>query len=283
MIILSTTNDKLQVVLDAAHTSAALKCSASFRDRTSTTFTPNRTVTDTNGTTDVDLVAAPAASTQRIVDFISVYNSDTGAKTVTIKYDISGTEYIIFKASIGVGEMLQYAEGMGWTVYANSGAIKQSINQGNNATNSSMNTVVLGSDVTNNNAVANSIADVTGLSFAVTAGNTYWFRFFIQYTAAATTTGSRWTINGPSITELRYCSEYSLTTTSRTFNEGLSAYDTPAASNASSAATGSNIAIVEGIIKTSANGTVIARFASEVSSSAIVAKAGSMLCYQQIA
>lgn len=141
--------------------------------------------------------------------------------------------------------------------------------------------VVLGSDVTNNNAVANTIADVTGLSFAVTAGNTYYFEFVIPYTAAATTTGSRWSINGPgSPTLLNYRSEYTLTATSMTLNSA-SAYDTPAASSASSLTTG-NVATIWGIIKPSSDGTVIARFASEVSSSAIVAKAGAFLRYMQV-
>jgi hypothetical protein len=134
--------------------------------------------------------------------------------------------------------------------------------------------VSLSADVTNNNAVANSIASVTNLSFNVTANTTYKFKFFIVYTSAATTTGSRWSITGPAITFLNYNSEYSLTATSKTFNTGLSAYDLPAASNATSASTGSNIAIIEGIIRPSANGTVTARFASEVASSSIVAKGG---------
>lgn len=135
--------------------------------------------------------------------------------------------------------------------------------------------VVLATDVTNNNASADTIANVTGLSFSVKSGHTYKFRFQIVYTSAATTTGSRWSIDGPATpTALHYQSQYSLTTTSQTINTGLSAYDLPAAANATSAATASNIAIVQGIITPSADGTVIARFASEVTSSAIVAKAG---------
>ena len=139
----------------------------------------------------------------------------------------------------------------------------------------SLNVVVLASDVTNNNATANTIADVTGLSFAVNANETYWFQFNIFYTAAINTTGSRWSINGPaSPTLLSYRSAYSLTATSETVNTGLASYDLPAASNASSL-TGNNFATIEGFLRPSASGTVIARFASEVSSSAIVAKAGS--------
>ncbi|MFI5185928.1 MAG: beta strand repeat-containing protein [Chitinophagales bacterium] len=152
----------------------------------------------------------------------------------------------------------------------------------NTSWNPTENTSLLTSDVTNNNVTANTIADVTGLSFSVTSGNTYKFRFVIAYTSAATTTGSRWSINGPATTFLYYHSSYSLTTTTTTENEGLSGYNVPAASNASSAATGSNIAIIEGIIKPSASGTVIARFASEVSSSAIVAKTGSYVEYKQL-
>lgn len=43
----------------------------------------------------------------------------------------------------------------------------------------------LAADVVNNNGVANTMQDVTGLSFPVLAGQTYWFRFAINYTAAS--------------------------------------------------------------------------------------------------
>lgn len=143
---------------------------------------------------------------------------------------------------------------------------------------------VLAADVTNNDAVANTLADVTGLSFPVVAGGTYKFRAVIRYTAAATGTGSRWSVSGPAApTFLTYRAEYSLTTTTRTNIEGSTAYNLPAASNATSAATAGNIAIIEGIIKPSASGDVIARFASEVASSAIVAKAGSFIEWESIA
>jgi hypothetical protein len=136
--------------------------------------------------------------------------------------------------------------------------------------------VTLGTDVVNNNATANTLADVTGLSFAVTAGITYRFEALIAYTSAATTTGSRWTINGPaSPTLLNYTSTYTLTATTQTANFA-SAYSIPSGGNSTSLASG-NIAIIKGIIKPSANGTVVIRFASKIASSAITAKAGSTL------
>ena len=56
---------------------------------------------------------------------------------------------------------------------------------------------------------------------------------------------------------------------------GATAYAIPAASNASSLTAG-NVAIIEGVITPSASGTMQVTHASEVISSAITAKAGSM-------
>ncbi len=129
-------------------------------------------------------------------------------------------------------------------------------------------------NVVNSNAVANTLADITGLSFAVVAGNRYRFVIHIPY-EAATTTGARFTINGPAATKLSYRSEYSLTATTTTTNAGLAAYNLPAGANATSMASGTgNFAIIDGFIEPSANGTVIARFASEVASSAVTVLAG---------
>jgi len=133
--------------------------------------------------------------------------------------------------------------------------------------------IKLAADVVNNNASANTMATVTGMSFNVTSGRTYRFKFFVNYTSAATTTGSRWSLNGPSTSALQYVSRYSLDATTETLNN-LQAYDSPASANASSLTAG-NYAIVEGTITLSATGVLSLRFASEVSSSAITAKAGS--------
>lgn len=134
-------------------------------------------------------------------------------------------------------------------------------------------TVILTTDRINNNATLNTIADVTGLSFPVSSGVTYHFKFFIVYTSALAGTGSRWCINGPATTNLNYHSFYSSGGTGRTNNEALIAYNVPGTCNTNSGSAASNIAEIEGIITPSANGTVIARFASEIANSAITAKA----------
>jgi hypothetical protein len=90
-------------------------------------------------------------------------------------------------------------------------------------------------------------------------------------------------VNGPATTYLCYTSEYSLAATTTTRNANNISYDLPATSNATSAGTTSgNRTVVEGVIIPSADGTVIARFASEVANSAITALAGSVVYYQEL-
>lgn len=232
-----------------------------------------------NGTTKVDVIAAPAADHTRIIDFVNFYNSGGSIRTLTVNLDINGTDRVLRIIALNPGEALQYSKDAGWQVFDTFGRVKI-LQTTTSALVGEWQTVVLGSDVTNNNAVANTIQDVTGLSFPVTANQMYWFEFNIFYTAAAATTGSRWSINGPaSPTKLIYTSEYSLAATTTTRNANNISYDLPAASNATSGATGSNQATIYGCVQPISNGNLIARFASEVSSSAIVAKAGSFVRY----
>ena len=271
MIILTNSTDKITAKLGGAVTTNQMRTFASYRDTTTTSITPGRNATTTNGATSIDIVGAPVASTQRIIDYISVFNNDTVNQTLSIYFSDNGTLYELFVATLAPQEKVEFQEGQGWRVMTTAGSVKTSLNQGNNPISSTMQVVTLGSDQVNNNATANTMQDVTGLSFAVTAGNRYYFKFVINYSSAATTTGSRWSINGPS-----------LTTTTSTRNATVVGYDLPAASSASSAQLLGNNAIIEGYIIPAADGTVIARFASEVLSSAITAKAGSVLYWQQL-
>lgn len=282
MLLLGSTSDLLRVVTSAAVTTDV---HASWLDVDGSTVTPGRTNTLITTATTTTVVGSPTGTAKRTVKTVTIRNKHASSSVdVTVLHSDGSTIPELVKVTLLAGEQLHYDEHNGWGVLDGLGRLKQREDSLMAPSSAAFSTVVLGADVTNNNATANTIADVTALSFAVTSGSIYWFRFVIMYTAAATTTGSRWSINGPaSPTLLIYKSEYSLSTTSKTINQGLSAYDTPAASSTGSAATGSNIAVVEGFIQPSANGTVIARFASEVSSSAIVAKAGSICCYQQVA
>lgn len=277
MLILDSTSTSLRVRLAAGHTTTPLRCVTSWRDTTTSAFTPGSTLASTNGTTGVEIAPSPAASTQRIVDFVSVLNTDTVTHTATIYIYDGATNFDMITVSLGVGERVEYGEGYGFQTYNAAGSLKTLVTATQNVKATGWSSVVLGADVTNNNATANTLADVTGMSFPVVNGTRYWFEFFIVYTAAATTTGSRWLLNGPTQSLLAYRTNSSLTATSRGFIEAV-AYDTGTVT-ASSTATAGNIAVVEGFIQVTADGTLQLRFASEISSSAIVAKAGSMVRY----
>jgi len=125
MIVL-TPDDKLQIVLGAETETNELECVASWRDITETpTYVAGRSVADTNGITDVDFVTSPAALTRRLIDFLSVYNTDTEPATVIIKYDASGTDRVLYRGNLQPGEMATYHNEKGWSkLNANGDATK---------------------------------------------------------------------------------------------------------------------------------------------------------------
>ncbi len=280
MLLLASTSDLLRLITSST---ANLDVHCSWVDGVSA-ITPGRTNTPISTATTTTIVGSPAASTYRTVKSMMVRNRHASTSNVVTVVHTDGTNAMeLIKVTLAAGWTLYYEEAAGfWLVDAFGRNQTASYGNVGVATPSGMTTVLLGSDVTNNNATANTIADVTGLSFSVLNGKTYLFEFDIIFTAAATTTGSRWSINGPTTTFLNYESIYALTSTSATFNAMLQAYDNPSGANATSATTGNNWAKINGIIRPSADGTVIARFASEISSSAIVAKAGSVVRYQQV-
>lgn len=275
MILLASTSDLLRVVTDAAITTDV---HASWVDLSGSTVTPGRTNTLISTATTTTVVGSPAASTYRTVKTLTIRNRHaTTSVGVTVVHSDGTNVPELIKVTLLAGECLHYHEAGGFWVTNILGQNKSTVsNGGSGAAVNALNIVVLASDVINNNASANTIADVTGLSFSVTAGETYVFNFIIAYTSAATSTGSRWSVSGPgSPTLLNYSSQYTLAATTITTNHAT-AYDIPAASNATSLTAG-NTALIWGVITPSANGTVIARFASEIANSAITAKAGSIL------
>jgi hypothetical protein len=123
-------------------------------------------------------------------------------------------------------------------------------------------------------------ADLTNLSFAVVAGVTYKFKIFCQYDVTNTATGTRWAVNGPAFTRLFYNVIWS-SGTGLNSNFAFNTYDaTSTTGNTHSVS--NNCAIIEGIIVPSANGTLSARFACEVTLTSVTCKAGSYIEYEEI-
>lgn len=279
MIILTNTTDKIRVKLSSIVSTTELKCYVAYRDTTSTTITPNRNVTNTNGTTEVDLVSSPPSSTQRIVDYLSVYNADTSSAIVTIEFYDNGTIYDLSIVTLGVGEKVEYQEGLGFKIISTNGAIKVTENEPGLTESSLIKFVSISGDVT---STSTSFADITDLGFSVVAGKTYWFRFVIPYTVGTTATGIRLSINGPSSpTYLVYYVELTNGASVVGLRLGLTTYDsTPTSTNSST--TNSNIGIIEGLITPSTSGTLIGRFGIESAGQTTTIKSGAMIKYLEI-
>lgn len=107
-------------------------------------------------------------------------------------------------------------------------------------------------------SVAATNTAVTGLSFYVVAGQTYKFKFVVNYTCGATTAGSAWAVNGPAATAIAYqvTQATSASATLVTTSVGvIGAAAAPGTGNA--VGTAGNIAILEGVVTPSASGTLI--------------------------
>jgi hypothetical protein len=280
MIILTGTTDKIQISLGSAVATTQLKCYASYRDTTSTTITPSRNVVLTTDTSAVDLIGSPGASTQRVVDYISIYNADTASATVTVNFNDNGTLYNLAVIILGVNEKLEYQEGEGFKVISTTGAYRIASNPSGITEKTALSFVYMSSD--SGGPTSTSFVNITGLSFPVTANKTYWFRFVIPYTASNTTVGARFAINGPGIPSfLVYQTENSNGAAAIFNNRGITAYDGTSQASANAASLVSNLAIIEGVITPSSSGTVIARIASEVTATS-TPKAGSFVKYLEI-
>jgi hypothetical protein len=116
MLRLDTTTRKLQVVLAQAITTAQLPVMVSYSDKTSTTYNGATQLSNTNSTTTVDICSAPAASTVRDIDYVSIKNNDTVPAKVTIQLNDNGTIYTLTTITMQVGDTLSYTHSSGWQV-----------------------------------------------------------------------------------------------------------------------------------------------------------------------
>lgn len=120
-MILDSTTRKLQVVLGEAHITNALAVVTSYFD-SGATPSGGPSLSNTNGTTAVDIVAAPASGYIRQVNELTVFNADTVTHNVTVRYNDNGTTYTIFKASLAPGYTLTYSKALNWNVLSATGA-----------------------------------------------------------------------------------------------------------------------------------------------------------------
>ncbi len=116
MILLDTTTKKLQIVMGGAITTTAPDYVAHYTDITSSAFTPGNSNGVLNGTTAVDVVAAPDSSTYRQIKALSITNLDSVTNTFTIRYNDNGTVRKVGVFSLATGYSLHFEDADGWYV-----------------------------------------------------------------------------------------------------------------------------------------------------------------------
>jgi hypothetical protein len=91
------------MVLGEAHTTNPVDFTVAYADATATTFTEGGGPAQSNGTTNTELLAAPGASTQRVVKDITIFNNDTVSHVVTLYYRVTATDYVFYKETLSPG------------------------------------------------------------------------------------------------------------------------------------------------------------------------------------
>lgn len=172
MIVLDTTSKSITVVMSGAAATTNPSYTTAYADNNGTSFTEGASDGVLNGTTAVTVVSAPASSTRRIVNTITVENNDTAAVTLTIGYVNGANTRVLAKVTLQVGDT--------WTTsgaYDTNGNLKQI-----------MGTVNLATQVTGTLPIANGGTGATTLAGASIA----------TYTGTETLTNK--TITNPTIT-----------------------------------------------------------------------------------
>jgi hypothetical protein len=223
-------------------------------------------------------LSAPSASQQKVVDYLSIYNSDTADAVVTVYINSSSVTYKLLETTLSTGEKLEFQEGQGFRCLLSDGSLKIADNQGFQSVSNAVNYTVMTSNVTNTTAT---YANVTGLQFAMTAGETYWFKYCIPTSTNNASRGFRYSIN--SAATASYLAYMRMWTTSANANAYYSSrdYDSSEAAPTASSAPG-GIATMEGIITAATSGNLIARFSISSTPLTLTARAGAVVFYQRL-
>lgn len=138
-LVLDGTAISIQVAMSTSAATTNPTFVATYADNAGSGITEGATDGVLNGSTDVTVVPAPTGSNRRVIKDITIYNGDSAAVTVFVKYDNNATQRTLAKVTLAVGDT--------WTTdgtFDTNGNLKQS-----------MGTVNLASQVTGTLPVAN--------------------------------------------------------------------------------------------------------------------------------
>ena len=211
ILVLDGTAISIQVAMTTSAATTNPTFVSTYADNAGSGITEGATDGALNGSTDVTVVPAPTGSNRRVIKGITIFNGDTAAVTVLIKYDNNATQRTLVKVTLAVGDT--------WTtdgVFDTNGNLKQITggvgvlpiaNGGTNATTASDARtnlgLVIGTDVLAPTGSAASLTsfptlnqNTTGSAATVTGNATgSTFGFNSGYGSVATAYGCRSWVN----------------------------------------------------------------------------------------
>lgn len=111
MLLLTSTSDVLRVITGSALT---IDVHASFMDLSAGATTPGRQNTAITTAATTAVVAAPAASTQRNVKFLSIRNKDASPCDITVVHFDGSVAVELKKVALPANGELHFIEGIGF-------------------------------------------------------------------------------------------------------------------------------------------------------------------------
>ena len=151
MIILPSTTDKLSLITSNATGDLDVVASYGEVDQaTPPVVKPfGRQLTNITTNTTTDILAAPAASTTRTPEEITVRNAHaSNSNDVTVQYNANGTLYEMIKVTLSPGDTLEYIRGIGWFTVRNNSAPSGNQSTADQATAAGTDTYLTGSSIT---------------------------------------------------------------------------------------------------------------------------------------
>jgi len=103
-LILDGTSTSIMLAMTASAATTNPTFVTNYADNLGTGITEGATDGILNGATDVTAVPAPSGANRRIVKDITIFNGDTAAVTVLIKYDNAATQRTLVKVTLAVGD-----------------------------------------------------------------------------------------------------------------------------------------------------------------------------------
>lgn len=227
--------------------------------------------------TTTDVITGVANRHIRVGEMVIRNHSATVVNDVTMLRTNGTNTPPSEKVTLLPGETLEYAADGVW--------VHKDANGGVYGPGAKLDVVLLvASDVTN---ATTSFADITGLTYPLKSAKKYAFEAHLVHQTNATTTGSRFGVNGPASPTLLVMSQISGETpgiaASNIAIGCATAYDTAASASTTGPGTTNTLAIISGFIQPSADGTFALRCASEIAvAGGLVIKAGSWMRLREV-